>query len=133
MAVITTYLLANTVTPQLDVGLYVNTQKRTIASPFPANTDNVQIFTIQRNCRMLSAHLRVGATLGTGATIQLQRNRGGTRVNLTAATTAAAAGVVTSVAIGPLDLQAGDIIELLVGGADITASAAVEIDMALQH
>lgn len=139
MAILTTYLLASTVTPQLDVGAYINTQKRNLnnlaanGSAYPQNGDNVQVLTIQRNARLLNSHVVAKATLGAGATVKLQRNRAGARVDLTVATTAGGASVVNSATIGPLDLLAGDIIELLVGGANVSAAADVEIDLLLQH
>lgn len=139
MAVLTFYLLPSVITPQLDVGLYCNTQKRTIdnsaanGGAYPANGDNIQLFTIQRNCRMLEADLKTLATLGATATVKLQRNRSGTRIDLTGATTAGGASVVNSTTIGNVDLLAGDIIELLVGGANISAAAGVEVDLLLQH
>jgi hypothetical protein len=64
---------------------------------------------------------------------EAQKNSGGTRTDLTIATTAGGASYVTSATIGPVDVIAGDIIELLVGGANISAAAAVEVDITLQH
>ncbi|WP_162987025.1 hypothetical protein [Sphingomonas paeninsulae] len=49
------------------------------------------------------------------------------------ATTAAGASVVSSATIGCVDLVAGDIIEALVGGAAVSAAAAIEVDLLLQH
>lgn len=133
MADVKTYLLASTVTPMLDVGTYMLTLKPAIANAAAANGDSIQLATIQRNCRMGSAHLRALATLGAAATVKLQRNRGGVRIDLTVATTAAGASLVNSSTIGPVDLQGGDIIELLVGGGNIAAAAGVEVDLLLQH
>lgn len=133
MADVKTYLLASTLTPMIDVGAYMVTQKLTIASGAANNADSIQLLTIQRAARLGSSHLRTLATLGASATVKLQRNRAGVRVDLTTATTAGGASLVNSSTIGPVDLQAGDVIELLVGGANITGAAGVEVDLLLQH
>lgn len=132
MAIITTHLLASVLTPLVEVAAHILRRSVTFAATGIANGDNVQLLTIGRNCRLFNSFLVTSATLGAGATLQLQRNRGGTRVNLTAATTAGGASVVNGDTIGPVDLQSGDIIEALVGGANVAASATVSVDLLVQ-
>lgn len=100
-----------------------------------ANGDQINVLAIQpgQKQRIVGASVRVSATLGAGATVQLRLNRAGVFTVLTAATTAGAAGKVDSSAqIGvPMDVQGGDIVELLVGGAGITAAAAITVDLLL--
>jgi hypothetical protein len=73
-------------------------------------------------------HSGVSATLGAGCTVQLRVNRAGVFTALTAASTAAAASV-NRMNAAPMLLLAGDIIELLVGGAGVGAAANVTIDL----
>jgi hypothetical protein len=133
MATVSKHLLASTLTPIVDVSTYHLTRKVALASGDASNGDNIQLATILRGGRLFTSHLRTSGTLGAGATLKLQRNRGGTRVDLTGATTAGGASYVNGSAIGPLDVQAGDIIEALVGGANIAAAADIEVDLSLQH
>ncbi|HEV2078702.1 MAG TPA: hypothetical protein VGR19_02230 [Allosphingosinicella sp.] len=133
MAIIASLLVSSVLTPMVDVSTYDLRGSFNLTNGLAAAGDNIQCFTIQRNGRLHGAHLKALASLGVGTTLQLQRNRGGVRINLTAATTAGAASYVNSNAIGPVDVLAGDIIEILVGGANITAASAVEVDLLLQH
>lgn len=134
MATIATLLVAATLTPMVDVGSYNLHASFPVSSGLAGNGDSIQCFTVLRNARLFSAGIKTKASLGAGATVKLQRNRGGVRVDLTAATAAATVDAFASSAlIGPQDLIAGDIIEMLVGGAGVTAAAAVEVDVLLQH
>jgi hypothetical protein len=133
MAVVTTFLTASTAQPILDTGLYCVTKKFTAPATGANNADNLQLIPILRAGRLVTTHLNVKGTLGASATVKAQKNSGGTRTDLTIATTAGGASLVTSATIGPVDVIAGDIIELLVGGANISAAAAVELDITLQH
>ncbi|MCR5870673.1 MULTISPECIES: hypothetical protein [unclassified Sphingomonas] len=131
MANVTSY--RNDTIPQLSRGLSVISKSVTLAADAADNADTIEIFTVPvgENFRLFDASLKVGGTLGASCTVQLRANRGGTRTVLTAATTAGGASKVTGAAqtTVPFDLASGDIIELLVGGADIAASAAVEVDL----
>ena len=134
MARIATLLLASTLTPVLDIGVY-NVQREVV---FPAtviaNTDHVPLFTIQRDGRLTAADINTSATLGAGATVQLALYRNNVLVrNLTAATAAGAAGYGNSNALGPINVLAGDEICAVVGGANVTASATITADVRLQH
>lgn len=133
MTVKTGFLLASVLTSIVDVGTYHLTRKIAVVSGDANNGDNIQLLTIQRGGRQFSAHLRHDATLGASCTLKLQLNRAGVRTDLTVATTAGGASYVNGGTIGPVDLVAGDIIEALVGGANIAASANIAVDISLQH
>lgn len=99
------------------------------------NGDQVNVLEVPPGAkkRLTRATLRTSGTLGAGCTVQLRVNRGGSFTVLTAATTAASASKVSDAAQAgvPFDLQGGDIIELLVGGADVAAAATVTVDLDL--
>ena len=135
MARIVALLLASTVTPMVDVSVYNLNVRPALTAGIANNGDQIEVATILRDGRMTAADLRAVASLGAGATVQLQRYRASdnSTVNLTAATVAGGASYVNSNAIGPVDLKAGDVIQLLVGGANITAASVVEVDLRLQH
>lgn len=130
MAVLSTILLAARFVRVVDVGEFSIDAKPVL--PAANNGDNIQLFTAPCDMRLNTSHLKVPNTLGASATLKMQRNRGGTRVDMTATTTAATAGVVNGSTIGPMDLQAGDIIELLVGGGALT-SGTVEYDLLVRR
>ncbi|WP_145960513.1 hypothetical protein [Novosphingobium meiothermophilum] len=100
-----------------------------------ASGDQVNVLTFPPNFRerLVDAIVRTSATLGAGCTLQLRLNRGGSFTVLTAATTAGAASKVDASAQAgvPITLQGGDIIELLVGGANVAAAATVTVDLLL--
>lgn len=134
MARFAALLLASTITPILDTGHYNLPRIITLPAAGVNNADYVPVATIQRNGRILGAKMNVLATLGAGATVTLALYRAGALVqNLTGASTAAAASIVNMAAIANVNAVAGDEIVLVVGGANITASANVEIDVTLQH
>jgi hypothetical protein len=92
-----------------------------------ASGDNIEVFMVPygQNWRLIGASLRQSATLGASATASLQVNRSGVRTVIAGPTTAGAAGKVNSSADTdiPFDLQGGDVIEIQINGAGITASA----------
>ena len=133
MATITSLLLASTLTPLVEVALYDLKRSFAFTNGLAAQNDYIQLFNIIRNGRLLNSHLRTSGTLGASAVLTLYRNRGGVRTAITAGTTAGAASYVSGAAIGPLDVQAGDIIEAQVTGAAVGAAATVEVDLILQH
>lgn len=108
---------------------------KTLALPASGivNADTIEVigFPPDFKGKLIEAYLRTSATLGASATIQLRVNRGGSRTVVSAATTAGGASKVTGVAQAglPFDLQAGDIVELLVGGADISGAATATVDL----
>lgn len=134
MARVATYLLASTVTPTLDTGVY--NVRRDVAMPNAGanNADTVPIITIPRAGRIIDADLAVSASLGAGCTVKLSLYRAGAAVrDLTIATTAAAAGYVNANTLGPIDVLAGDEITIVVGGANVGAAATITADIQLQH
>lgn len=95
--------------------------------------DNIEVFMVPygQSWRLIAVDLRVDASLGAGATLALQVNRSGVRTVLTPASTAAAASKVTGAADAdmPFDLLGGDVIELVVAGANITAAANASVGL----
>lgn len=115
----------------VDVGEYSIDAKPVL--PIVANAgDSVTLFTAPHDMRLYGAHLRQGANVGANVTLKLQRNRGGTRVDLTASTTAATAGVVSGSGLVPIDILAGDTIEVLVSGG-VNAAVAIEYDLLVRR
>ena len=131
MAKNTSILLARVLTPTLTTGLYAVTQKVAIPAAVPAN-DQVQLLTITQKGRLIGAHIKQLATAGVGTQLKLVRNRGGVLTDLTASTAAGAAAYASGGAIGPVDLEVDDIIEVAVTGA-ATVAVNVEVDITLQH
>lgn len=133
MATVSTIAIAAKLVRSLDTGLFDITGKP--ALPAAANADRITLFTAPHDMRVISAHLRQTAGMGAAATLKMQKNPQGAGANLvdmTAATTAATAGVVTSAGLLPIDLAAGDTVDLLVGGGALTAGI-VEIDVVAQR
>lgn len=126
MAIISLIAIAARNVRSVDVGEYAIDAKPVL--PVAAAGDSITLFTAPHDIRLYGAHLRQPANVGAGVTLKLQRNRAGTRVDLTTATTAATAGVVSGGGLVPIDLLAGDTVEVLVtGGAN--AAVAIEYDL----
>lgn len=132
MANVTTYLAPATRMRVVDVGQFTLTLANAIANAAANNGDAIQLVTLPCNLRVTDAILAVGASLGAGCTVQLRVNRAGVFTTLTAASTAAAASV-NRMNAAPMDLLAGDIIELIVGGANVGAAANVTVDLELNR
>lgn len=98
-----------------------------------ASGDNIEVFMVPygQNWRLLAAALRHDATLGAAATASLQINRSSVRTVIAGPTTAGAASKVNgSVDTDlPFDLQGGDVVEIAIAGAGITATAKLAVDM----
>lgn len=100
-----------------------------------ALNDNIEVHLFTAEQRIHNVVVRQSGTLGLSCTVQARLNSGGTRTNLTpVATTAAAASritadVVTAQVGVPADVARGDVLELLVGGAGITAAATITVDL----
>lgn len=97
------------------------------------NGDTITILEFQRDGVLLAGRFNVDATLGASATVRARINDGSSPVNITAATTAGGADVEALSAPGIFRFNAGDKLELLVGGADISGAANVEIDLLVCH
>lgn len=116
----------------INTGVAHNQKKLAFISGIANSGDNVEVFTFapQAKGRLTSVIVRQSATLGASATIAAQINRAGTRTTLTGATTAGAASKVDggTNANMPFDVLGGDVLELVVAGANIGASATVTVD-----
>lgn len=132
MADVTTLLRRSTLNREITEGAFIDEFALPIASGAAANGDRIQLSTVTRNSRLMLATMAVSATLGAGCTLKLQRDRAGVYTDLTGATTAAAASIVNSAALGCFDLNEGDVITALVGGANIAAAATLNVDLLLQ-
>jgi hypothetical protein len=135
MARVSTYLLASTLQPILDVGLYnLNRAAAFPASGGPSNGDYVPLMTIPRAGRIVDADIAQSATLGASCTVKLALYRSGASVrDLTVATAGGGAGYANANTLGPIDVLAGDEIVVVVGGANVAAAATVTADVQLQH
>jgi hypothetical protein len=135
MARVATFLLAATITPLLDVGLYnVRRDAAFPAAGGPANGDYCPLFAVARAGRIIDADIAQSATLGAGCTVKLSLYRAGALVrDLTVATAGGAAGYANANTLGPIDVQAGDEVVVVVGGANVAAAATVTADVQLQH
>ena len=132
MATFTTIAVLARNVRMLDTGTFNLSGKPVL--PATANGDRQVLFTFPNDCRITSCHLRVPATLGGAATVKLQRNRAGVYTDITAISVAATAGVASGAGLVPLDVLAGDSIEVLVGGGALTGGqAGVEYDILAQH
>lgn len=131
MATITS--LQNDSFPQVDTDVDAYFKNLAFTNGIAASGDQVNVMKLPAKFRgrLTKAVLRTSATLGVGCTVQLRLNRGGVYTVLTAATTAGAASKVDDSAqqAVPIALQDNDIIEILVGGANVTAAATVTVDL----
>lgn len=131
MATVTSF--RNDDLPQADIGVRHVKKTISVVNGSANNGDQINVFGFAPDFkgRLIYAVLRTSATLGASATVQLRLNRSGVYTVLTAATTAGAASKATDVAQAgvPMDVQGGDILELLVGGANITAAADITVDV----
>jgi hypothetical protein len=123
MATVTTYLRAARETTNRHAAVTHVLHRFTAPSSGIANGDVINLLKLPAGKRVLHAYLNVGGTLGAGATIQL---RVGTTA-ITAASTATAAGHLVMNAKAPVVSASESDINLLVGGADISAAAAIEV------
>ncbi|MCP3735624.1 hypothetical protein M9979_12145 [Sphingomonas sp. RP10(2022)] len=130
MATITSIAIAARNVRSLDTGVYSIDGKP--ALPAVAAGDRIVLFTAPHAMRLTSAHLRQTAGMGASATLKLQKNSASTYTDLTASTTAATAGVVNSAGLLPIDLAAGDTVEVLVSGG-ASAAGVIEYDILARH
>lgn len=112
-----------------EVYAFLQTYAFALTNGIAANGDRIRLIQITRAMRIVQAFLNVSATLGASATVQLQRDRAGVYTNITVATTAGAASIVSNATLGPIDLAVDDYVVLLVGGANITAAATATVDL----
>ena len=127
MAAVTSF--RNDSMPMQSPGSFAIKKAITVVNGSANNADTIDIMKVApgQKYRLTSAIVRASASLGAGATVQL-RVAGNA---VTGATTAGAASKVDSIsnALVPLDVSGGDLIDLLVGGANITAGATITVDL----
>ena len=121
--------LADNSLPGINTGLQHVQKVLSISSTEADNGDDISVFTFPPQFKgfLHRASLRVSATLGAGATLTL-------RVGTTAVTGASTAGAASKVDSDsdtdvPLEVNGGDRVNLLVGGADIAAAADATVDL----
>lgn len=135
MAIQTAVAIPQKLVRMLETGVHDVTSS--VQLPVTANADSQVIFTMPSAGRITSAHVTVPNSLGGAATLKLQKRDvdSGVAVDLTTATTAATAGIVSGAGLVPLDYKVGDTIELLVGGGAVAAQAStnVRVDLQVQH
>jgi hypothetical protein len=100
----------------------------TLPSSGVSNADTVSLITLPDGLKVIDAWANVKATLGTSCTVQLMY--GSTALATASTATAATISRMTGV---PFDTDGSDILNLLVGGANITASADVDIHIIAQR
>lgn len=122
MAEITTFKIANAVRPAREEGKVVLVEK-SFSLAAGNNADTITIAELAAGERVIDFHLDVSATLGASCT--LRGRVGGTAV--TAATTAGAASYVSQNVYPLAAAAAGDKIDLLIGGANVSATATVKV------
>lgn len=119
--------------PSVDTDLASVVKTLSVVNGSAANGDAIEVIMLPAKFRerLIGAVVRTDASLGAGATVQLRLNRSGAYTVITAATTAGGASKVDDSAQAgvPLDVIDNDKIELLVGGAGITASANITVDL----
>lgn len=130
MATVSTY--RNDALPTIEQDVQHIQKVLAIPNAAANNADAIEVFKFPLSVkgRIVHAILRTSATLGAGCTLQLRVNRSGVYTVITAATTAGAASKVDGSAQAgvPFTVQGGDVIEALVGGANVGAAATVTVD-----
>lgn len=128
-----TSIRSDTIPGQMARGVQVLKKSYSLAADLADNGDTIALFTVPVGAKwdIVGAKMAVSATLGASATVRLRANRAGSATNLTAATTAGGASVVTDAAQStvPFSAQGGDVIELLVGGADFSGAATADVTL----
>jgi hypothetical protein len=132
MADILTFIRKASLVPNVDVGqFYLPHPPFVTPTSGIANGDYIRLFAPARNVTVMNAWLQTSGTLGASCTLRIVRNRSGVYTNMTATTTAGAASLVT-LNIFPIEIRTTDFIELLVGGAAVTAAATVSVAISAQ-
>jgi hypothetical protein len=93
-----------------------------VSNGYAASGDDIVFFKAPCAMRICDASLNASASLGTSATAQLKA--GSTAI--TAATTAGGADF-EKMNVAPVDVAAGDAIQVRIGGANVTASATLSV------
>jgi hypothetical protein len=122
MAEITTFKIANAVRAMREEGKVVLVEK-SFSLAAGNNADTITIAELAAGERVVGAFLDVSGTLGASCTLQARAS--GTAI--TSATTAAAASVVHMDKYPPAAAAAGDKLDILIGGANVAATATVKV------
>lgn len=119
--------------PQHDVGAFGVSLNFSIPDNAAASGDRITLMQMERDGVIFSGQFAVAATLGASCTVQLQHSTAddATHTNLTGATTAG--GADREQLTRAIRFSKGDLISLLVGGADVTEPAALELDLLVAH
>lgn len=133
MANITSLLLANLNRPALQVEPFILRDTFALAATIADNGDTVQLYQLPRAGLIVNAWLKLSATLGASATMQLQVGTVASRSNVTIATTAGGASTVSNATLGMIPFAADDYIFLLSGGADTSAAASAIVELHLKY
>jgi hypothetical protein len=122
MAEITTQKITNALRPQREEGRVILVEKSFSLSA-GNNADTITIAELAEKERVIGCFLDVSGTLGASCTLQARAS--GTAI--TSATTAAAASVVHMDKYPPAAAAAGDKLDILIGGANVAATATVKV------
>jgi hypothetical protein len=93
--------------------------------------DVLEILDMPMDCRIVDAIQSVSATLGASCTVRLRHDDGSTQTNICPASTAGGADV-DRMSIAGLNVSKGDEIDLVIGGANIGATATISVDLICQ-
>jgi hypothetical protein len=122
MAEITTFKIANAVRAMREEGKVVLVEK-SFSLAAGNNADTITIAELAAGERVVGAFLDVSGTLGASCTLQARAS--GTAI--TSATTAGGASVVHMDKYPPAAAAAGDKLDILIGGANVAATATVKV------
>ena len=125
------FAIRNNLVPMVEVGLFAITNRFTTPTSGINNNQSILILTVPRPYRLYGLHLNVSASLGASATLRARRFDGTTGTFVTPATTAGGPSYVT-MNVAPINFQTGQFLELVVGGANISAAAEVTVDALYQ-
>jgi hypothetical protein len=127
MAEVTTFQTVKSLVPHSECRVPADiSYDMDVASGDASNGDTIVVFEAPADGKIVDAALATDGTLGASCTVRLRTNDGTTQTNLTAATSAGGASAVRMTGF-PVNVSGGDKIELLVGGANIGASAKISV------
>lgn len=136
MAILTTIALKATLMRMLETGVHIIPNMR-YQVPATTSGDSHVLGYMPSDGRLYGAHLTVPNSLGAGVTVKLQKRDvdTGTAVDITAASTAATAGITSGSGLVPIDFKRGDTIEALFSGGAVTAQTSQNLiaDITVQH
>lgn len=118
----------------VDVGVFAITTVLSVLATTADNGQTIAVLDVPHGLRVLDAKMHVSKTLGVGATIKLQHydTSAASASDITAATAAGAAGL-EPMTRAPFDMDAGDQVIILVGGADFSADGVITVDLVAQR